>query len=394
MVVSIIPASLVARVRLLDDAPRTATSASLDGTMNSLDELRDLPPGLLWVLGALVAVQLLLIVGALVVLARTSRERVKLLPKVAWALIILLTNGIGPIIFLAVGREWGGRRDDGLGARPGSTLLARYSDRAPSSCPAIEFDGVRKSYGDHVVLDDVALTVPHGSVFGFLGPNGSGKTTALRILMGLSRADAGVVKLDGKVGYLPDVPAFDPWLTPAEYLRLSARLEGFGGDELDERVAEALEVSGLQAVHRPISGLSRGMRQRLGIAQALIATPGIVVLDEPTSALDPIARREVLDVIASLRGRATVFFSTHSMADVEAVCDRVAFLGRGGILAAGTLPELVARFGDPGRVTATFRAPAGTDVKGALAGAGFDDVRVTSGGALDDAFATAMGGTR
>lgn len=136
------------------------------------------------------------------------------------------------------------------------------------------------------------------------------------------------------------------------------------------------------------------MRQRLGIAQALIATPGIVVLDEPTSALDPIARREVLDVIASLRGRATVCFSTHSMADVEAVCDRAAFLGRGRILATGTLTELVARFGDPERVTATFRAPVGTDIKGTLADAGFDHVRVTPGGALDDAFTTAMGGAR
>mgnify|MGYP002738647536 CR=1 FL=1 len=362
--------------------------------MTTLNDFRDLPQGLQVALGAIVAVQVILIVAALAVLATTPRERVKLLPPWAWTLVILLANGIGPIIFFAVGRESGERRDDGPRVRPGTTLLARYAGRAPSPGPAIEFDGVGKSYGDHVVLDDVSLTVPHGSVFGFLGPNGSGKTTALRILMGLARADAGVVKLDGKVGYLPDVPAFDPWLTPAEYLRLSARLEGYGGDELDDRVAEALEMSGLQSVHRPISGLSRGMRQRLGIAQALIATPGIVVLDEPTSALDPIARREVLDVIASLRGRATVFFSTHSMADVEAVCDRAAFLGRGRILATGTLTELVARFGDPGRVTATFRAPAGTDVKGTLADAGFDHVRVTPGGALDDAFATAMGGAR
>ena len=370
--------------------------------MNTLDDLRDLPQGLQMALGAILAVQLILIVAALAVLAATPRERVKLLPPWAWALIIVLANGIGPIIYFAVGREWG-RGGSGGDTAPGATgdtaaLLARYPDAGATDGrgPAISFSGVRKTYGDHVVLDDVTLDVPHGSVFGFLGPNGSGKTTALRLLMGLSRADAGVVEHDGKVGYLPDVPAFDPWLTPAEYLRLSARLEGYRGDELGDRVADALAVSGLGAVRRPISALSRGMRQRLGIAQALIATPGIVVLDEPTSALDPIARREVLDVIGSLRGRATVFFSTHSMADVEAACDRAAFLGRGRILASGTLPELIGRFGDPGRVTATFRVAEGTPAEpGALArtlaDAGFRDVAVSPGGALDDAFAAAMG---
>ncbi|MFD5867228.1 ATP-binding cassette domain-containing protein [Corynebacterium sp. NPDC060344] len=359
--------------------------------MNTFEDLRDLPPGLLWALGAVVAVQLALIVIALVVLARTPAERVKLLPKVAWALVILLANGIGPIIFFAVG--WERRPKKGPAAAHSNTsLLSRFGP--PRDGAAIEFDGVRKSYGDHVVLDDVTLTVPHGSVFGFLGPNGSGKTTALRMLMGLSKADAGVVTLDGRVGYLPDVPAFDPWLTPAEYLRLSARLEGFTGGELDGRVAEALDISGLAQVRRPISGLSRGMRQRLGIAQALIATPGIVVLDEPMSALDPIARREVLGIIDSLRGRATVFFSTHSMADVEAVCDRAAFLGHGRILATGTLTELMDEFGDPGHITATFRARPGIDVAGRLSEAGFRDVDVIPGGDLDDAFAAAMGGAR
>ena len=377
--------------------------------MNGMDELRELPPGLLAALGALVAVQLILIVAALVVLVRTPADRVKLLPKPLWALVILLTNAIGPIVFLAAGRERRAPATTGTTRTTGhpTALLSRYGapaagrDPARYPDPAISFESVRKSYGDHLVLDDVTLDVPRGSVFGFLGPNGSGKTTALRILMGLSRADSGSVHHDGRIGFLPDVPAFDPWLTPAEYLRLSAELEGFanrGPDrELDARVAEALDLSGLGQVDRPISGLSRGMRQRLGIAQALIATPGIVVLDEPTSALDPIARREVLDVIASLRGRATVFFSTHSMSDVEAVCDRAAFLGRGRILATGTLPELVGKFGDPGRVTATFRGAADASpgaIARTLADAGFRDVSVSPGGALDDAFANALEGSR
>ncbi|MFC3851001.1 ATP-binding cassette domain-containing protein [Corynebacterium hansenii] len=344
-------------------------------------------------LGALVALQILLIAAALIVLARTPADRIKLLSKPVWVPVILLANGIGPIVFFAVGRERAGRSAPATTAPATGDLLEKYG-AAVGPGTAISFDGVRKTYGDHVVLDGVTLEVPHGSVFGFLGPNGSGKTTALRILMGLSRADAGVVTLDGKVGYLPDVPAFDPWATPAEYLRLSARLEGYRGGELDSRVGEALALSGLAAVDRPVSGLSRGMRQRLGIAQALIATPGIVVLDEPTSALDPISRREVLDVIASLRGRATVFFSTHSMADVEAVCDRAAFLGRGRILAAGTLPELVEEYGDPGRVTATFRAPDAGAAARALEAAGCTDVATSTGGALDDAFANAMGGAR
>ena len=377
--------------------------------MNGFDELRNLPQGLHIALAVLLAVQVTLIIAALIVLARTPKEKTRHLPKPIWVLVILLANGIGPIIFFAVGREWGRRGHHGSqqphSDRPGAHLLDRYdaAAAADTTAPTITFDGVRKSYGDHVVLDDVTLEVPHGSVFGFLGPNGAGKTTALRIAMGFSRADAGVVKLSGHVGYLPDVPAFDPWAPPAEYLRLCGRLEGLRGEELDARVAEALAVSRLESVERPISGLSRGMRQRLGIAQALIATPGIVILDEPTSALDPIARREVLDVIASLRGRATVFFSTHAMADVEAVCDRAAFLGRGRILATGTVAELVERFGDAGRVTATFRAPErdsgssaniAAEVTRALADAGCRDIALAPGGSLDDAFATALKETR
>ena len=268
-------------------------------------------------------------------------------------------------------------------------------DRFPSTGGApMRTRALRKSFRDHVVLDGVDLDVPAGSIYGFLGPNGSGKTTALRVIMGFAHADSGTVDLPARadIGHLPDVPAFDPWLSPAGYLRLAARLSGV--DDVEERVAEALDLSGLRHVRRPIGGLSRGMRQRLGIAQALIHTPQLIILDEPTSALDPIARREVLDTIAALRGRATVFFSTHSMADVERVCDHAAFLGGGRIIAAGTLTELVGRYGDPHQVTATFHSPDTARTGQLLEDAGFRDVHLTTAGRLDAAFATALEGSR
>lgn len=258
----------------------------------------------------------------------------------------------------------------------------------------ITIENLTKRYGKKVATDNLSFTIPSGQVTGFLGPNGSGKTTALRVIMGFAHADSGTVDLPARadIGHLPDVPAFDPWLSPAGYLRLAARLSGV--DDVEERVAEALDLSGLRHVRRPIGGLSRGMRQRLGIAQALIYTPQLIILDEPTSALDPIARGEVLDTIAALRGRATVFFSTHSMADVERVCDHAAFLGGGRIIAAGTLTELVGRYGDPHQVTATFHSPDTARTGQLLEDAGFRDVHLTTAGRLDAAFATALEGSR
>jgi len=226
---------------------------------------------------------------------------------------------------------------------------------AADSPNAIEITRLVKTFGDAVALDGIDLAVPHGSVFGFLGPNGAGKTTALRILTGLARPTAGEARILGanvsttgnvvrsRIGYLPDVPGFYPWMTATELVEFAGRLFGIEPITLRERAESLLQMAGLSDVKSKVGGFSRGMKQRLGIAQALINAPSVLLLDEPTSALDPIGRREVLEMIASLRGRTTVFFSTHILADVERVCDTVAILDRGRVVANAPIAELTRR---------------------------------------------------
>lgn len=224
-----------------------------------------------------------------------------------------------------------------------------------TEAPAIEITRLVKRFGDTAALDGIELAVPPGSVFGFLGPNGAGKTTALRILTGLARPTSGAARILGadvstagndvrsRIGYLPDVPGFYPWMTALELVEYAGRLFGVEGRALRERAESLLEMSGLSDVRQKVGGFSRGMKQRLGIAQALINAPSVLLLDEPTSALDPIGRRDVLEMIASLRGRTTVFFSTHILADVERVCDTVAILDRGRVVANAPIAELKRR---------------------------------------------------
>jgi len=226
---------------------------------------------------------------------------------------------------------------------------------AAESPNAIEITRLVKTFGDAVALDGIDLAVPHGSVFGFLGPNGAGKTTALRILTGLARPTAGEARILGvnvsaagnivrsRIGYLPDVPGFYPWMTAMELVEFAGRLFGIERTTLRQRAESLLQMAGLSDVKSKVGGFSRGMKQRLGIAQALINAPSVLLLDEPTSALDPIGRREVLEMIASLRGRTTVFFSTHILADVERVCDTVAILDRGKVVANAPIAELTRR---------------------------------------------------
>jgi ABC-2 type transport system ATP-binding protein len=224
-----------------------------------------------------------------------------------------------------------------------------------TDAPAIEITRLVKKFGDAVALDGIELAVPRGSVFGFLGPNGAGKTTALRILTGLAHPTSGEARILGadvstagndvrsQIGYLPDVPGFYPWMTAVELVEYAGRLFGIGPATVRERAESLLEMAGLSDVRTKVGGFSRGMKQRLGIAQALINAPSVLLLDEPTSALDPIGRREVLEMIASLRGRTTVFFSTHILADVERVCDTVAILDRGRVVANAPIAELKRR---------------------------------------------------
>jgi ABC-2 type transport system ATP-binding protein len=221
--------------------------------------------------------------------------------------------------------------------------------------PAIELRGLTKRFGDTLALDHVDLVVRPGVVFGFLGRNGAGKTTALRILSGLAQPTAGTAHVLGhdvtgatdvvraQIGFLPDVPGFYPWMTAREYLEFAGQLFELDRATIDARATSLLEMAGLATVTTRVGGFSRGMKQRLGIAQALINAPSLLMLDEPTSALDPIGRREVLEMIASLRGRTTVFFSTHILADVERVCDAVAILEAGRIVESADIAELTAR---------------------------------------------------
>ena len=222
---------------------------------------------------------------------------------------------------------------------------------------AIQVSGLTKTFGQNRALDAVDLSVEEGSIFGFLGPNGAGKTTMLRLLTGLARPTAGSVQILGQdvtsadntvraeIGFLPDVPAFYNWMTAKETLRFAGRLYGMAGPQLEDRVDLLLDVAGLGHVVTKTGDYSRGMRQRLGVVQALINAPRLLLLDEPTSSLDPMGRKAVLELIASLRGRTTVFFSTHILGDVERVCDSAVILDRGRVVVQAPIEELKNRYG-------------------------------------------------
>ena len=220
--------------------------------------------------------------------------------------------------------------------------------------PIITVRGLTKRYGVILALDGLVLDVPHGSVFGLLGPNGAGKTTALRILTGLARATSGRATVAGievgldrpdlqrRLGYLDQDPRFYPWMKGRELLELVGRLNGLEGTELHTTVGEGLERAGLAAAgERRIGSYSGGMRQRLGIAQAFLHRPQVLFLDEPVSSLDPEGRRDLLTLISELRSEATVVFSTHVLADVERICDRIAILDRGRLVSEGRLHEIL-----------------------------------------------------
>jgi ABC-2 type transport system ATP-binding protein len=227
--------------------------------------------------------------------------------------------------------------------------------------PAIRIRGLTKRFGSIVALDNLDLDIPAGVVFGLLGPNGAGKTTTIRLLTGVARASAGSATVAGtevgsrrgidsrrRIGVLDQEPRFYGWMTGRELLAFVGDLVGLEGRALDDRIDETLETVGLtDAAERRISGYSSGMRQRLGIGQAIIGKPEILILDEPVSSLDPEGRRDLLALIGSLRESATVVFSTHVLSDVERVCDRVAILDHGRLIAESALDELLRRFAPP-----------------------------------------------
>jgi len=225
---------------------------------------------------------------------------------------------------------------------------------------SIRIEGLVKTYGKVRALDGLDLTVEPGTVFGFLGPNGAGKTTTMRILTGLARPTSGQAWVAGmdlasdgrhlarRIGYLPEEPAFYPWLTPREFLDYLGRLYGLSAVERAARVNELLELVKLTEVRRRrIGGFSRGMRQRLALAAALVNRPEVLFLDEPASALDPAGRKEVLDLIEGLRGRCTVLMSTHILADVQRVCDVIGIIARGKMIVQSRRETLLAQYAAP-----------------------------------------------
>jgi ABC-2 type transport system ATP-binding protein len=231
--------------------------------------------------------------------------------------------------------------------------------RPTATEPVIRLAGLTKSFRGHlgigrtVAVSGLNLEVHRGEVFGLLGPNGAGKTTTLKMMLGLLRPSAGEVRLLGgppsnpasraRVGYLPENPYFYDYLTAGEFLDFYGRLQGMKGESRRRRTGAAMKLVGLEGRERTaLRKFSKGMIQRVGLAQAIQHEPEVVILDEPMSGLDPIGRREVRDLILSLKGSGrTVFFSSHILQDAEMVCDRVAIIKEGKLRSVGRLEEMV-----------------------------------------------------
>jgi ABC-2 type transport system ATP-binding protein len=225
----------------------------------------------------------------------------------------------------------------------------------------LKTDKLRVEYRSHdfrqttkVALVGLDLEVRAGEVFGFLGPNGAGKTTTMNVLLGFVPPTSGAASLFGidvrqpiarqRIGYLPEMTYYYKFLTAEELLRFYAKIFGLDRAEADQRIAELLKLVELEsAAKRPIKSYSKGMQQRIGIAQSLINNPDLLILDEPTSGLDPLGRMKVREIIQRLKNEGkTVFFSSHELGEVETVCDRVAIIHQGELMAVGTVADISA----------------------------------------------------
>ncbi len=216
----------------------------------------------------------------------------------------------------------------------------------------LRINNLKKSFGDKDVLKGISLSVPEKSIFGFIGKNGAGKTTTMKTILGLMKPDEGEVFVNGEkvvfgqtstnkyIGYLPDVPEYYAFMTPTEYLQFCGEITGLSKAERAKRSEELLELVGLRCEKHRIKGFSRGMKQRLGIAQALLNKPKLLICDEPTSALDPVGRKEILDILMSVKDETTVLFSTHILSDVERICTDIAFLNEGKVAIQGKIGDI------------------------------------------------------
>ena len=256
----------------------------------------------------------------------------------------------------------------------------------------IEARAVTKRFGAVTAVDDVSFTVREGEIVGFLGPNGAGKTTTLRMLAGIFPPSSGAVRIAGHdpvdeplacrraVGYFPEFAPYYPELTVGGYLRFVARLKRVPRAARVDAVARVLAACSLEDVaHRRVGTLSKGYRQRVGLAQALCGDPPILVLDEPTIGLDPAQVVDIRERVAGLRGHRTVLFSSHILSEVEALCERVVVIARGRIVGEGTPAELSARLGRRRRVVVRVDAPAELARAALAAVPGVADVRDVDG---------------
>ena len=216
----------------------------------------------------------------------------------------------------------------------------------------LTIDNIKKRFGEKEVLKGISFSVGEQSIFGFIGRNGAGKTTTMKMILGLLSVDSGSITVCGEpvtygetatnrfIGYLPDVPEFYPYMRAKEYLTVCGEITGLTGRELRSRIDELLGLVGLAKEKGKIGGYSRGMKQRLGIAQALIGRPKLLISDEPTSALDPLGRHEILDILLEAKEQTSVLFSTHILSDVERISDHVALLEGGEVKIEGSIEEL------------------------------------------------------
>lgn len=217
----------------------------------------------------------------------------------------------------------------------------------------VEFRSQSSGQAKKVAVNDLNLSIRAGEVFGFLGPNGAGKTTTMNVLLGFVNATSGAAYLFGvdvrepiarqRIGYLPELTYYYKFLTAEELLRFYARIFGIPRAEADRRIDQLLKLVELESARkRPIKTYSKGMQQRVGLAQALINNPDLLILDEPTSGLDPLGRMKVREIIQRLKNEGkTVFFSSHELGEVETVCDRVAIISQGELKVEGRVADLV-----------------------------------------------------